>query len=68
MPHQVYKFESVVQSGGKLELNVPVVEGSQGEVLVITSGPDECKDLLEASVSNTEFWDNPIDDAEWNHV
>jgi hypothetical protein len=68
MPRNAYKFETEVLAGGKLELTVPVAEGSRVEVLVITENTDESADLVDAAASSTDFWDNPIDDAEWNHA
>jgi hypothetical protein len=61
-----YRFEAEVGAGGRLELTVPVPEGSRVEVFVLGPEVGEFPDLLEAARSSTDFWDNPIDDAEWN--
>ena len=29
---------------------------------------DACTDLEKASVTRTEFWNNPVDDEVWNNV
>jgi len=68
MPRNAYKFETEVRPGGKLELAVPIPEGSRVEVLVITQETDDFEDLVNAAASSTDFWDNPIDDAEWNYA
>jgi len=36
----------------------------------ITDEPadDELHDVLEASASSTDFWDNPEDDEDWNNA
>ncbi len=68
MPRQAYKFEAEVRPGGKLELTVPLPEGSRVEVVVITEDEDDFKDLIESARSSMGFWDNPIDDAEWNNA
>ncbi len=68
MPRAAFKFETKVQPEGKVELTVPIPEGSRVEVFVITEETDEFRDLVNASSSSTEFWDNPIDDAEWNNA
>jgi hypothetical protein len=68
MPRIAYKFETEVLQGGKLELTVPVPQGRRVEVVVITQDADEFSDLVEAASSSTDFWDNPIDDAEWNNA
>ncbi len=57
-----------VQAGGKIELTLPMPEGSQVEVVVIPQDTDEFQDLRDAAMLTTDFWDNPIDDAEWNHA
>lgn len=66
MPRHAYKYEAEIQSGGKLELSVPIPQGSRVEVVVLTQEVDEFADLVQAAQSSTEFWDNPTDDAEWN--
>jgi hypothetical protein len=66
MPQSAYRFETEVRAGGKVELTVPIPPGSRVEVLVLTQETDECEDLVNAATSSTDFWDNPIDDAEWN--
>ena len=68
MPRTAYKYETKVRSDGKLELTVPIPPGQKVEVLVITQDVDQFEDLVEAAASSTDFWDNPIDDAEWNHA
>jgi hypothetical protein len=69
MPRNAYKFETEVLPGGKLELTVPVSAGSRVEVIVITHGTsDDFEDLVDAAKSSTDFWDNPMDDADWNNA
>jgi hypothetical protein len=67
MAHQAFKMEAEVRPGGRLELDVPLPAGSRVEVIVLAQQVDGFSDLVEAATSSTEFWDNPIDDAEWNH-
>jgi hypothetical protein len=68
MPRIAYTFETTVHPGGKVELTVPISEGSRVEVVVLTEEADEIGELLQAATSSTRFWDNPIDDAEWNNA
>jgi hypothetical protein len=68
VPHHAYKFDAVVSSGGKLELTVPLPDGLRVEVLVIAQTSESCTDLVDAATSSIGFWDNPIDDAEWNNA
>lgn len=63
-----YKFETEVQEGGKVELTVPVARGVRVEVLVIAPDAEGFDDLVQASESSTEFWNNPEDDAAWNNA
>jgi hypothetical protein len=65
MPRQAYKYETEVRPGGKLELSVPIPEGSRVEVVVLTQEIDEFADLAHAAQSSMDFWDNPTDDVEW---
>jgi hypothetical protein len=69
MPRNAYKFETEVLPGGRLEITVPVAPGSRVEVLVITPDTvEDFQDLVDAAQSSTDFWNNPVDDAEWNNA
>ena len=51
----------------RLELQVPFLLGSRASVLVFeedTCAPED--DLSAAAESSLGFWDNPVDDEEWN--
>lgn len=62
------KYEVDVQERGWIELPVPFASGSRLTVFVIQEEQPEdlFSDLLVASASSTAFWDNPLDDEEWN--
>ena len=49
-----------------LELKTPLSKGTRVVLFVVREFPDDFSDLTEASESTLEFWDNPIDDEEWN--
>jgi hypothetical protein len=68
MPQKAYKFEKEIGPGGKLDLTIPVPEGTRVEVLILAPVPDEFEDLQSAAVSSTEFWDNTYDDEDWNNA
>jgi hypothetical protein len=68
MAYTTYRFKAEVQPGGKVELTTPLPLGSRVEVLVIVRDADQTADLIEAAASSTDFWDNPIDDREWNNA
>jgi len=43
--------------------------GAHLTVFVISEQPTEnVDDLFVASQSSVDFWDNPFDDEDWNHV
>ena len=43
-------------------------EGTRVEVLVVVPFGDEFTDLVAAAGSSTDFWDNPLDDEDWNNA
>ena len=66
--HKAYKLETTILPGGKVELILPLAEGTPVEILVIVEAEEDYSDLAAAAASSTDFWDNPIDDAEWNNA
>jgi hypothetical protein len=64
-PQAALKYEAQVQEHGKLELTVPFPPGSRVAVFVIEES-NEFVDLLSAAQSSMGFWDNPLDDEDWN--
>jgi hypothetical protein len=68
MPQNAYRFETEIGPGGRLDLTIPIPEGTRVEVLVLTPATDQFEDLLAAAVTSTDFWDNPYDDENWNGV
>ncbi len=65
--HQIaLKYEMEVSDGGRLELETPLSKGTRVVLFVVRESPDDFSDLTKASESTLEFWDNPIDDEEWN--
>ena len=51
MQQTALKYDTDVKDGGRLELDVPFAPGVH--------------DLVLASQSSLEFWDNPLDDEDW---
>jgi hypothetical protein len=66
MTQTAYRFAAEVGAEGKLELKVPIPAGTSVEVVVLAPQSDEFADLLSATDTSLEFWDNPQDDADWN--
>jgi len=65
MQQTALKYDAEVKDDGRLELNVPLAPGSHVTVFVIESPNGAVQDLLLASQSSLEFWDNPLDDEDW---
>lgn len=60
------RFDLQVGANGRVEFAVPLPAGSQVAVFVAEPAQAELLDLVAASASSTEFWDNPYDDEDWN--
>ncbi len=68
MPAQTaLKYDLEVKDDGRVEIEVPFPAGAHVTVFVIQSD-DTFQDLLAASGSSVEFWDNPFDDEDWNNA
>jgi hypothetical protein len=59
-------FDFEVPADGRIEMQVPLPAGSHIKVLVIAKTMDTFEDLVAASNSSTEFWNNAEDDEDWN--
>lgn len=66
MTSQAFKADVTVGAGGKVEVNLPLPAGTHVEVFVYVPTADSFADLVDASRSATGFWDNPLDDEDWN--
>ena len=62
------KYDTEVKAGGRVEFEVPLPPGSLITVFVIESDNGAFGDLLAASQSSLDFWDNPFDDEDWNNA
>ncbi len=68
MEHKAYKFATEGGAGGKVEVTLPLPPGARVEVVVLAKETDDCDDLRKAALRAMDFWNNPIDDAEWNNA
>ena len=59
--------ETEVQDGGRVEVAVPLSQGTKVVVFVVPEA-DRMRDLVAASESTLSFWDNPLDDEDWNNA
>ena len=66
MADPALKYELEVLEGGRVELQVPLPTGSLVTVFVVPEPVDEAEDLVLASQTSLDFWDNPYDDEDWN--
>jgi hypothetical protein len=57
---------ATVGPNGRVELNLALPPGTPVEVFVFVPGQDDFSDLVQAAASTTAFWDNPLDDEDWN--
>lgn len=60
------KYEVEVQEPGRIEIDLPIAAGERVLVIVIPEGEEKLSDLLAASSRSLAFWDNPLDDEDWN--
>ena len=62
-----YRYNVEIEDDGTLELtSLPFKKGTQLDVILIERNKDNFSDLLNAATFDLDFWDNPIDDEEWN--
>lgn len=66
MEQTALKYDTEVKDGGRVELQVPLAQGSRVTIFVIESPNGVGADLLAANQNSLEFWDNPLDDEDWN--
>jgi hypothetical protein len=60
------KYEVEVREQGRVELTVPFAPGERLVVFVIQELGEPFNDLVAAAQSSLDFWDNPLDDEDWN--
>ena len=60
------RLNTTVLNNGRIELNVPLPLGSKVTVIVVQDEDLAHADLLSAAESSLDFWDNALDDEDWN--
>jgi hypothetical protein len=63
----IYELE-VKKEEGKVELRVPLPSGARVTVFVIKESDERFADLTSAAQSSLDFWNNPLDDEDWNNA
>ncbi len=63
---QPLRYRTTVKQGGKVEISkVPLKAGTPLEVILIEEN-GKFNELLKASETSIDFWNNLIDDEIWN--
>lgn len=65
-PQASLRYEVEVHDQGRVELHLPYASGSRVTIIVIPETTEQFPDLVAASASSLAFWDNPLDDEDWN--
>ncbi len=61
------KYDAEVNRDGRVELTVPFPPGAHVTVFVLEAG-ETFSDLLKAAESSLDFWNNSMDDEDWNNA
>lgn len=67
-PQTALKYEVEVREHGRVEVQVPLAAGARVIVFIVPEPQETVKDLLTAAESSLAFWDNPLDDEDWNNA
>ena len=68
MPQTALKYDVEVIEEGIVQLHVPFSSGTRLLVFVLEEPSNAFDDLLQASESSLDFWDNTFDDEDWNYA
>ena len=65
---EAFKYIVDVDSQGQISVpEIPQIKSTKVEVIILPLGDDDSFELLQASESSLEFWDNQEDEI-WNNV
>ncbi len=65
---EAYKYIVNVDKQGQITIpNIPQLKLSRVEIIILPIQADDYSDLINASGSSIEFWNNSTDEV-WNHV
>jgi len=62
------RFDMQVPPDGRVEVQLPLPAGSQVTMYVFEQSDADFDELLAASATSTDFWNNPEDDEDWNNA
>ena len=60
------RYDMEVSDDGRIELEVPLPAATHVTVYIVEQSDAALDDLLAASDSSTDFWNNLEDDEDWN--
>jgi hypothetical protein len=66
IPQRAWKYEVEVQDHGRVEVTAPCSPGTRVVVFVVRETQPGSDDILAAAQNSLDFWDNPLDDEDWN--
>ena len=65
---EAYKYIVDVDQQGHIRIpNIPKIKSSKVEIIILPLQSEDYVDLMNASESSTEFWNNPADEV-WNDI
>lgn len=67
MTQTALKYDVQVQADGRVEFRVPFPTGAH-IIIFVVAPEDPFQDLRAAAESSLDFWDNPLDDEDWNNA
>lgn len=67
-PQTVLKYDVEVGDQGRIEIHLPFAPGARVVVFVVPEPQDAFNDLASAAESSLAFWDNSLDDEDWNNA
>lgn len=67
-PQQALRYRVEVTRDGRIELPVPFTPGAHLTIFVIAENGESFLELMQAAESSLDFWDNPLDDEDWNNA
>jgi hypothetical protein len=68
IPLTALRYDVEVMDNGRVELSVPFSHGAHVAVYVIEEPTDSLEDMLAAASTSLDFWDNALDDEDWNNA
>ena len=67
-PCTALRYDVEVMDEGRVELRVPFPLGTPVVVYVVEEPQDDFSDLLATASASLDFWDNALDDEDWNNA